>query len=120
MGVTAVETVSPELVAAQIDACLSDIGADAVKIGMLGSARIAEAVADRLEQVALPVVFDPVMVATSGSLLADGNTIAVFDRLARVATLVTPNTPELAALAGMEVTTELEQEDAAESFMGTS
>ena len=67
-GVTAVEALSPEMVGAQIDACLSDIGADAVKIGMLGSPAIAHIVADRLEAAALPVVFDPVMVATSGSV----------------------------------------------------
>ncbi len=66
-GVQAVETLSPELVAAQIDACLGDIGADAVKIGMLGSADIAEVVADRLEDLGKPIVFDPVMVATSGA-----------------------------------------------------
>src|SRR6188474_3448135 len=66
-GVTAVEVLSPELVGAQIDACLSDIGADAVKIGMLGSPEVAHMVADRLEARTLPIVFDPVMVATSGS-----------------------------------------------------
>jgi hydroxymethylpyrimidine/phosphomethylpyrimidine kinase len=70
-GVTGVEMLSPDMVAAQIDACLSDIGADAVKIGMLGSADIAEVVADRLEDLPVPIVFDPVMVATSGSVLAD-------------------------------------------------
>src|SRR5690606_30894419 len=89
-GVTAVESLSADMVAAQIDACLSDIGADAVKIGMLGSPEIAHVVADRLEQLALPVVFDPVMIATSGAVLADGNTIAGFERLMRVATLTTP------------------------------
>ncbi len=87
---------------AQIDACLTDIGADAVKIGMLGSPDIAEAVAERLESVPLPVVFDPVMVATSGSLLADAATIAAFERLMRLATLTTPNVAELAALGGLD------------------
>ncbi len=100
LGVTSVEALTPELVAAQIDASLSDIGADAVKIGMLGSPAIANVVADRLEAAALPVVFDPVMVATSGSTLADGATIAAFDRLMALATLTTPNVPELAALGG--------------------
>jgi len=100
LGVTAVETLSPEMVGAQIDACLSDIGADAVKIGMLGSPAIAHAVADRLEERTLPIVFDPVMVATSGAVLADGPTIAAFERLMQLATLTTPNVPELAALGG--------------------
>lgn len=100
VGVRAVEVLSPEMVGAQIDACLSDIGADAVKIGMLGSPAIASAVAARLEASALPVVFDPVMVATSGSVLADAETIAAFERLMRLATVTTPNVAELEALGG--------------------
>ena len=103
LGVQAVEVLSPEMVVAQIDACLEDIGADAVKIGMLGSPDIAAAVAERLEALAVPTVFDPVMVATSGSLLADEDTIAAFARLMALATLVTPNLPELAALTGRSV-----------------
>ena len=100
LGVTGVEVLSPDLVMAQVDACLSDIGADAVKIGMLGSAEVAHRVADRLEGLDVPVVFDPVMVATSGGLLADADTVAAFERLIALATLVTPNLPELAALGG--------------------
>jgi hydroxymethylpyrimidine/phosphomethylpyrimidine kinase len=99
-GVTAVEALSPAMVAAQIDACLSDIGADAVKIGMLGSPEIAAAVASRLEDLEIPIVFDPVMIATSGSALADDATIAAFERLMALATLTTPNVAELAALGG--------------------
>ncbi|KPL68708.1 phosphomethylpyrimidine kinase [Erythrobacter sp. SG61-1L] len=106
MGVTMVEALTPAMVAAQIDACLSDIGADAVKIGMLGSPEIAAVVAERLERQAIPVVFDPVMVATSGSVLADEATIAGFERLMALATLTTPNVPELAALGGAERMTE--------------
>ena len=100
LGVTMVEALSPAMVAAQIDACVSDIGVDAVKIGMLGSPDIAAVVADRLEQLAVPVVFDPVMIATSGSVLADAATIAGFERLMKLANLTTPNVPELAALGG--------------------
>jgi hydroxymethylpyrimidine/phosphomethylpyrimidine kinase len=99
-GVQVVELLSAEMVAAQIDACLSDIGVDGVKIGMLGSPEIAHVVADRLEHLPIPVVFDPVMVATSGSLLADDATVAVFERLMALATLTTPNVAELAALGG--------------------
>ena len=97
-GVTGVERLSPEFVAAQMDACMGDIGVDGVKIGMLGSADIAEVVADRLEDLPCPIIFDPVMVATSGSVLADEATIEVFDWLMELATLTTPNVHELAAL----------------------
>jgi len=99
-GVTAVEALSPQMVAAQIDACVSDIGVDAVKIGMLGSPEIAHAVAECLRGIDAPVVFDPVMVATSGSVLADEATVTAFEELMRLATLTTPNVPELAAFGG--------------------
>ena len=101
LGVQAVLPVPAEIVLAQIESVVSDIGVDAVKIGMIGSAETAHAVADRLEKLAgVPVVFDPVMVATSGSALADAATVAAFGRLMRLATLVTPNLPELEALGG--------------------
>ena len=100
LGVQAVEVLSPDMVAAQIDSCIGDIGLDAVKIGMLGSAEIAAVVADRLAGLDVPIVFDPVMVATSGAALADAATMAAFARLIAIATLVTPNLPELAALGG--------------------
>jgi hydroxymethylpyrimidine/phosphomethylpyrimidine kinase len=105
LGVQAVMPVPTETVIAQIAAVASDIGVDAVKIGMIGSAETANAVADVLEKMDAPVVFDPVMVATSGGVLADDGTIAAFERLARVATLVTPNLPELAVLSGSNPTT---------------
>ena len=100
LGVSAVEALSPEMVAAQIDACVADIGVDAIKIGMLGSPAIAAVVAERLEALAVPIVFDPVMIATSGAALADAETIAGFERLMRLATLTTPNVAELEALGG--------------------
>ncbi len=102
LGVSAVDAVSTEMVLAQIDACLSDIGADAIKIGMIGSAETANAVTNRLEELDIPIVFDPVMVATSGALLADEATKAAFERLLSVASIVTPNLPELEALGGRE------------------
>lgn len=100
LGVQAVMPVPVAMVIAQIDSCVSDIGVDVVKIGMLGSAETAHAVADRLERLDVPIVFDPVMVATSGDVLADAATIAAFERLMRLASVVTPNIPELAALGG--------------------
>lgn len=101
LGVQEVETLTPEFVLAQVESCLADIGADALKIGMLGSARIALALAKRLDSFAGGIVFDPVMVASSGAALADTATIAGFATLMDIATLVTPNLPELGALTGM-------------------
>lgn len=102
LGVTAVHPVPVDMVLAQIDAVVSDIGVDAVKIGMIGSAQTAHAVADRLETVDVPIVFDPVMIATSGSVLADATTVAAFERLMTLAAVTTPNLDELAALGGRE------------------
>jgi len=111
LGVAAVHAVPTGMVIAQIDAVAGDIGVDAVKIGMIGSAEIAEAVADRLDQpdlAALPLVFDPVMIATSGSRLASEQTVAAFGRLMRRATVSTPNLDELAVLSAMPVVGEKE------------
>jgi hydroxymethylpyrimidine/phosphomethylpyrimidine kinase len=95
------------MILAQIDAIISDIGVDAVKIGMIGSGFAAKQVAVRLQELRsnqpdLPIVFDPVMVSTSGSSLADDSTIAAFGRLMDVATLATPNLPELKRLTSDE------------------
>lgn len=100
LGVTGVHPIPADMVIAQIDAVAADIGVDAIKIGMIGSAETAHRVADRIATLGTPIVFDPVMVATSGSALADEDTIAVFARLMDMATLTTPNLPELAALGG--------------------
>ena len=103
LGVQSVETLPADFVLAQVESCLSDIGADAIKIGMLGSAVTAEALARRLASVDGHIVFDPVMVASSGAELADEATVAAFGALMDIATLVTPNLPELAALTRMPV-----------------
>jgi hydroxymethylpyrimidine/phosphomethylpyrimidine kinase len=114
MGVTRVDALSPEAVVAQIDAVLGDIGADAIKIGMLGSAAVADAVAEMVERMAgIPLVFDPVMIATSGATLADDATTAVFDRFLKRATIVTPNAPELAALTGRKIADHHDAEEGA-------
>jgi hydroxymethylpyrimidine/phosphomethylpyrimidine kinase len=107
VGVSAVHPVPAEMILAQIEAVISDIGVDAVKIGMIGGAFAAEQVAKRLEslkaeQPGIPIVFDPVMVATSGADLADDPTIAAFGRLMDVATIATPNLPELKRLTSEE------------------
>lgn len=110
LGVQAVLPVPAGMVVAQINSVVTDIGVDAVKIGMIGSAETAHAVADVLTGLKVPIVFDPVMVATSGDTLADAETIAAFERLMRLATVVTPNTPELSALSGYEVVDEVSQQ----------
>jgi len=100
VGVDEVMLVPADMVLKQIDAVVDDLGVDAVKIGMIGAADTAAALADRLATIDVPIVFDPVMIATSGSRLADAPTIAAFERLMAIATLVTPNLPELEVLAG--------------------
>jgi len=100
LGVSAVHILPTEMVIAQIDAVVTDIGVDSVKIGMIGSAETVEVVAEYLAQLDVPIVFDPVMVATSGAALADAQTIAAFEKLMRIATVTTPNLPELEALGG--------------------
>jgi hydroxymethylpyrimidine/phosphomethylpyrimidine kinase len=102
LGVTAIHELPPAFVRAQIDAVLDDIGADAVKTGMLFSAPLIDAVADALADRDLPLVVDPVMVASSGSrlLLEDAVEILV-KRLFPLATVVTPNLPEAQALTGL-------------------
>ncbi|MDY7094502.1 MAG: bifunctional hydroxymethylpyrimidine kinase/phosphomethylpyrimidine kinase [Acidobacteriota bacterium] len=111
--VTAVHEAPPEMVAAQIAAVFEDIGVDAVKIGMLASAPIIEAVAEALETYrdgdTPPVVLDPVMVAKSGdALLRDDAIDALRRRLLPLATLVTPNLPEAERLTGLPVSTDEE------------
>jgi hydroxymethylpyrimidine/phosphomethylpyrimidine kinase len=104
-AVTAIHRIPADVVAAQIDAVLSDIGADAIKIGMLADASIVGAVADRLRVHTsgqpIPIVLDPVMVAKSGdALLAEDAVKALSEELFPLATVVTPNLPEADVLAG--------------------
>ncbi|MGX7927042.1 bifunctional hydroxymethylpyrimidine kinase/phosphomethylpyrimidine kinase [Tsuneonella sp. HG094] len=103
VGVQAIAPMSGDVVAEQIRSCLSDIGADAIKIGMVHDVEIVEAVADTLAD--LPdgarVVLDPVMIATSGATLIAADAIAAMKaRLFPLATVITPNFPELEHLAG--------------------
>src|SRR5688572_17222046 len=100
VGVHGVHEVPPAFVRAQIDAVLSDFGADAVKIGMLSSAPIAEAVAEALRAHRHgPVVLDPVMIAKSGdALLRPEARQALIDRVLPIAAVVTPNLHEASAL----------------------
>ena len=101
-GVRAIHGVPPEMLQAQIDAVLEDIGADAVKIGMLHSPDIVRTVSQAIDRHGLQrVVFDPVMVATSGAKLIDDPAIAVLvAELFPRAALITPNLDEAALLVG--------------------
>ena len=93
-GVAHVHPLPPEVVKAQIEKALGDIGADAIKIGMLGNGGIASAVADALEGVSLPLVLDTVLLSSSGAALLDAAGIDVLkSRLMRRAALVTPARP---------------------------
>jgi hydroxymethylpyrimidine/phosphomethylpyrimidine kinase len=104
LGVTGSHIVPPQVVRDQIIACLSDIGADAIKTGMLGNAEMVEMVAATLAEFApdIPLVVDPVMVAKGGSsLLEEAAIVALKKKLLPLATLVTPNLPEAEALTGI-------------------
>jgi hydroxymethylpyrimidine/phosphomethylpyrimidine kinase len=102
VGVEAIHQIPPELIVAQVRAVADDIGVDAVKIGMLGTAETVHAVRDALEYVGdAPVVIDPVMVAESGAvLLDDAARQAIVDELLPLAAVITPNLPEARVLAG--------------------
>lgn len=115
LGVSAVETVSTSLVAQQIDCVFEDIRPDAVKIGMLGSAAVIQAVAQRLRFYHTEnIVLDPVMVSTSGHRLLDEQAIELLKQeLFPLARVITPNLPEAEALCGFSVQNEVEMERAA-------
>jgi hydroxymethylpyrimidine/phosphomethylpyrimidine kinase len=102
VGVTAIHELPAPFVLAQLEAVFDDIGVDAAKTGMLFSARLIETVGDFLEQHAVPLVVDPVMVASSGArLLEEGAVSTLIGRLLPLATVVTPNLAEAEILAGV-------------------
>jgi hydroxymethylpyrimidine/phosphomethylpyrimidine kinase len=105
VGVTAVHEPPPAFVTAQLEAVFSDLGVDAAKTGMLFSRRVIDAVADFLATHPVPLVVDPVMVASSGAqLLEDDAVEALVTRLFPLATVVTPNLAEARVLSGEPVT----------------
>ena len=106
LGVDAVHPVPLDILAAQIDAVLSDIGTDAIKIGMLHSAEVVSLVANKIEQYGITnVVLDPVMVSTSGHRLIEIEAIEVLkQRLIPLARVITPNLPEAEILSGCTIT----------------
>jgi hydroxymethylpyrimidine/phosphomethylpyrimidine kinase len=105
VGVSAVHEVPPEFVLAQLQAVFDDIGVDAAKTGMLYSRELIDAVADFLAGHPVPLVVDPVMIASSGAKLLEDDAVATLvDRLFPLATVVTPNLLEAIALVGTEGT----------------
>ena len=99
LGVTAIQELPPQFVRAQIDAVLDDIGADAAKTGMLFSSPLIEVVAQTLARRSLPLVVDPVMIASSGyRLLREDAVLTLVTRLFPLATVVTPNIMEAQSL----------------------
>lgn len=110
LAVQAVQLMPAELVQAQIVSVLQDIGADAIKIGMLGCASVARTVADTLAGYVGPVVLDPVMIAKSGDPLLDDDAVTTLrDTLLPRASLMTPNLPEAARLLHADMATTPQQ-----------
>ena len=108
VGVSGVHPVPVETIVGQIDAVLDDIGADAVKIGMLSSVEVVLAVRDALLKHGIDnIVLDPVMVATSGDRLIEESAVQVLsEELAPIARVLTPNIPEAEILSGMKITSQ--------------
>ena len=119
-GVAGVHAVPPDFVARQIRVTLEDLGADAVKTGMLGDAATVQAVADALDELAadVPWVIDPVMVAKGGGRLLRQDAIGILlARLVAKAAVVTPNLPEAAQLTGLTVETTDHMESAGRALL---
>jgi hydroxymethylpyrimidine/phosphomethylpyrimidine kinase len=119
-GVTAVQALDPALVVAQIDAVVSDLGADATKIGMLANTGIIEAVAGALTRLGLTnIVLDPVMVAKGGDHLLEPSAVqALRDLLIPLAWVVTPNVPEAEVLTGLTIRSVDDLREAASRLVG--
>jgi hydroxymethylpyrimidine/phosphomethylpyrimidine kinase len=120
LGVQAIYPIPPDFIAQQIRVVLADIGADAIKTGMLGEAAAAEAVLDALAEFpAIPRVVDPVMIAKGGAALLSPEALAPLRRLIATADLVTPNAPEAAALTGRAVESTDDLRAAGEALLST-
>lgn len=115
-GVSGILDVSPEFITSQMDAVFTDIYPDAIKIGMVSSPEIVEAIAKSLENYeAKNIVLDPVMVATSGAVLLKEEAMdSLINRLIPLADVITPNIPEGEILAGMKIENEDDMKKAAE------
>lgn len=118
-GVAGVRVVEPSFIAEQVDACFADFDIRAVKLGMLANADVVNAVSDALErQHPVPIVLDPVMVATSGAALLDPDAVtALVERLLPLAAVVTPNIPEAEVLLGRHIVDDDDALDAAHALL---
>ena len=119
LGVQDILALPPELVAAQIDAVVGDIGADVVKTGMLANADIVNVVVAKVTERALsPLVVDPVMVSSSGDRLFEDDAVeAIRERLLPLATIITPNLKEAEVLLGRKLASWEEIRDGAEELV---
>jgi hydroxymethylpyrimidine/phosphomethylpyrimidine kinase len=118
LGVFGVHILPAEFVRLAIETVLTDLGVDAVKLGMLANAAIIRAVADALPP-GVPVVLDPVMVATSGAVLLPDEAIAALrERLIPRATIVTPNLPEAEKLTGLAMQSAADRIAAGQALLG--
>ena len=121
LGVQAVHPVPLDILEGQIEAVLSDIGADAVKIGMLHSAEVVKIVAEKIKKYAIKnVVLDPVMVSTSGHRLIEESAVEVIKKeLLPLARVVTPNVPEAEILIGRAISGECDFETVSRELADT-
>lgn len=115
MGVAGIQESTPEFLGLQLDCIFTDIFPDAVKIGMVSSADLIRVIGEKLrEYKAKNIVVDPVMVATSGSKLMEDSAVGVLkEALFPIASVLTPNIPEMEVLAGMEIRSPEDMEEAA-------
>ena len=118
LGVQAVHPIPLDILEGQIDAILSDIGADAIKIGMLHSTKVVNLVAEMIEKYGIRnVVLDPVMVSTSGHKLIEGDAIeSIKNRLIPLSRVITPNIPEAEILSGCKISSDQDFEQIAKKL----
>ncbi|MBR2476914.1 MAG: bifunctional hydroxymethylpyrimidine kinase/phosphomethylpyrimidine kinase [Clostridia bacterium] len=118
LGVQGIEPISPEFIKMQLDSVFSDIVPDSIKIGMVPDTPQILAIAERLNHYnAKNIVIDPVMVATSGSVLTKETAVGVMkEKLFPLATVITPNIPEAKVLSGIEIKSEKDMENAAQTL----
>jgi hydroxymethylpyrimidine/phosphomethylpyrimidine kinase len=122
LGVTGIHSVPAEIVRDQIKAVMDDIRPDAIKIGMIHTKELAIIIADTLQQYpTIDIIFDPVMVAASGDILIEDETITVLkERLFTLATLVTPNIEEATILSGITIKNVADMKQAAQKILQTN
>ncbi|ALA24273.1 phosphomethylpyrimidine kinase [Piscirickettsia salmonis] len=117
VGVQEIQVIQAQLIRAQIDAVVNDVGIDAVKIGMLANQDIINVVTDFIRGIDIPVIFDPVMVASCGDTLTAATHIDLFKELMAYCTLVTPNLYEACLFTGSEIKSQADMLGAAKTMV---